>query len=59
MSTNTNETDDRLPTRGPATETYDRYRSVSTGDDELLIYDAEVGPAWLQSSLAVSLADWE
>ena len=58
MTTNTNETDDRLPTSGPDTETYDRYKSVATDDGDLMIYDEEIGAAWLQSSTPVTLDDW-
>lgn len=59
MSTNNTQPKDRLPTSGPATENYDRYRSVATEADTLLIYDQEVGEAWIKSSVTVTLDEWE
>ena len=58
MPENTNHEDDRSPTSGPETERYDRYRSVITDDDEVMIYDVDIGAAWIQSKYAVQLADW-
>jgi hypothetical protein len=58
MSTNTNHADDRLPTSGPDTETYDQYRSVTTDTGDVMIYHEDIGAAWLKSSFVVSLDEW-
>ena len=58
MPTNPTEADDRLPTSGPETETYDQYQSVTTDDGDLMIYDTEVGEAWLKSSVTLRLDEW-
>ncbi|GGN95915.1 MULTISPECIES: DUF7331 family protein [Haloarcula] len=61
MATNTTDTDDaddRYPTTGPDTESYDRYRHVTTGD-EAIIYDTETEGAWIQAELSLDLEDWQ
>ena len=50
--------DDRFPTTGPDLESYNRYRLVSTGTDEAIIYDTEAEDAWIQTSFVVDLDDW-
>ncbi|MBX0324691.1 hypothetical protein EGH21_16820 [Halomicroarcula sp. F13] len=60
MATNTSDTDDaadRYPTTGPHTETYDRYRHVTTGA-ETILYDTETEDAWIQATLSLDLDDW-
>ncbi|MFB6178619.1 MAG: hypothetical protein ABEI77_02710 [Halorientalis sp.] len=57
MPTDTTDTTDRLPTNGPDSTTYDRIDSVRTTEGAFMIYDREIGTAWLQSSKSVSLAD--
>ncbi|MFC6863002.1 hypothetical protein ACFQGE_05945 [Halomicroarcula sp. GCM10025817] len=58
MSSRTRDTDDRLPTTGPDSERYDRYRLVTTGNDEAIIYDTECEDAWIQTAIVVNLDDW-
>ncbi|MBX0325535.1 hypothetical protein EGH21_21145 [Halomicroarcula sp. F13] len=55
MSTKTSDSTDRLPTAGPDTGTFDRYKAVITDDGEFLIYDVESEDAWIQSQVAVKL----
>lgn len=58
MSPETRDSDERLPTTGPDIERYDRYRLVTTGTDEAIIYDTQCEDAWIQSAFLVSLDDW-
>lgn len=58
MSPKTRDSDDRLPTAGPDNGRYGRYRLVTTGTDEAIIYDTECEDAWIQTAFLVSLEDW-
>jgi hypothetical protein len=58
MSPKIRDSDDRFPTTGPDSERYDRYRLVTTGTDEAIIYDTECDDAWIQTELVVDLNDW-
>jgi len=58
MSTSTSHSDDRLPTAGPASGCYERYRCEDTTDGETLIYDIEIEDAWVQSSATMDLETW-
>lgn len=58
MSPKTTDPHDRFPTAGPDIESYDRYRLVSTGTNESIIYDTECEEAWIQTALLVDLDEW-
>ncbi|MFC7028352.1 hypothetical protein ACFQH8_14730 [Halomicroarcula sp. GCM10025710] len=49
MAPKIRDSDDRFPTTGPDSERYDRYRLVTTGTDEVIIYDTESDDAWIQT----------
>lgn len=49
--------DHEFTTMGPDAQRYDRYATVTTDDDEVILYDIDEETAWLQSDTAVSLAE--
>ncbi len=55
MTTDTQPPPDGEPTMGPGALSYDRYESVETADDELIVYDTDDDDAWIQSSVFVDL----
>ena len=57
MAIETSDADDRLPTTGPETDSYDRYSYVAT-DDGCLIYDTESADAWVQAERTLALDQW-
>lgn len=57
MAIKTSDGDDRLPTTGPATDSYDRYSHVRTDDGDI-IYDTEADDAWLQTANSLALDEW-
>jgi hypothetical protein len=59
MVTDTRDSGDRLPTTGPETDRYDRYRIETTATGETLIYDVENEDAWIEGDSVVSLDDWQ
>jgi len=48
-------------TTGPATDDdqSQRYAELTLDDDEFVIYDRENHEAWLQSTVAVSIEDYQ
>ncbi|MHB9285801.1 hypothetical protein ACKVMT_02020 [Halobacteriales archaeon Cl-PHB] len=55
MSTNaTDETDELVA----ADEESQRYAELNIGDEEFVIYDRENHQAWIQSTVAVTVADY-
>jgi len=57
MAIRTSDADDRLPTAGPDTDSYDRYSHVAT-DDGYIIYDIESADAWVQAKRTLALDEW-
>lgn len=51
MSTQPKDPTDPAPTMGPDALSYDCYGSVTTAEDELIVYDTEENDAWVQSLL--------
>lgn len=58
MATTTNETGERLPTTGPEPTLYDQYQSITTGTDDVIVYDTECEAAWIQSNETRDLETW-
>jgi len=61
MSTNaTDERDGRIAEEGPEHEEEDdRYAELNIGDEEFVIYDRQNHQAWIQSSVAVTVCDFQ
>jgi hypothetical protein len=51
----TNATDDT--TDAPTEQSATRYAELNIGDEEFVIYDRENHQAWIQSSMALDVAD--
>lgn len=58
MATNASDADDRLPTTGPDTEQYSRYRFERTSDGDALIYDEKESEEWIQAKMSLTLDAW-
>ncbi len=52
-----NATDER--DEGVAAEEQERYAELNIGDEEFVIYDRENHQAWIQSSAAVTVRDFQ
>ena len=51
----TNATDDS--TEAPTEQSAKRYAELNIGDEEFVIYDRENHEAWIQSSMALDVAE--
>ena len=58
MAIETSDADDRFPTTGPDTDSFDRYSHVAT-DDGHIIYDTECENAWVQADTTLALDEWQ
>jgi len=57
MVIETSDANDRRPTAGPNTDSYDRYSHVTTDDGDI-IYDTEAEDAWIQADQSLALDEW-
>jgi len=57
MAIKTRDTDDRLPTAGPDTDSYERYSFVTTDEGDI-IYETTAEDAWIQAGQSFALGDW-
>ena len=51
------DTDDRLPTTGPATGRYERYGYLATDEGDV-VYDTTATDAWVRAERSVALDEW-
>ena len=57
MAIKTRDTDDRLPTTGPATGRYERYGYLATDEGDV-IYDTTATDAWIRAERSAALDEW-
>lgn len=57
MSAQPSDTPDTNTTVGIDAQNYDRYASLATETDELIVYEHEKDAAWIQSDSAVELRE--
>ncbi|MFQ3294882.1 MAG: hypothetical protein ACI9EZ_001656 [Halobacteriales archaeon] len=57
MSAQPSDTTNTNPTVGIDAQNYDRYASLATENDEIIVNDLERETAWIQSDSAVELRE--
>lgn len=53
MVSSSDDVEESVSFAGPESTNDERYRTISTGGDEVVIYDTNVKDAWVQSDITI------